>query len=142
MAIVTVSAGTTLDPARVIHEGAFIKTFKYEHNGASLSVSDLVIMGYIAQGAIVHDAWIWGSDSSGGSTFKIGVGTTDNALSTAVTMSASGVNHMIGFAPKAFSLSSDAEGKLTIQVTVTKAAGTSTVTGSINLSLLMSMPPA
>lgn len=141
MAIVTQSAATCANAPRFINRGVFGQLFRYEYNGTSLSVSDLVFMGYIPQGVTVLSAWIWGTDSSGGGTFKIGVGTTDTALSTAVTMSASGINWNIGTVPKAFSLSSDAEGNLRIPVTVTKAAGTSTVTGSINLFLLMMAPP-
>lgn len=145
MAIVTVSAATTLNPARVLSAGLWAANFKYEYNGASLSVSDLVILGYIPQGAIVVDWYAWGSEAGGGTntTFRFGVGTTDNALSAAIAISATGIVRAgTTFVPKAFSLSADAEGQLRIPVTATKAAGTSTVTGSINLTLLLQAPPA
>jgi len=55
-------------------------------------------------------------------------------------MTAGGVNRT-GFLPVIISLSADAEGNLRVPIAITKAAGTSTVTGSINLCLLMQSPP-
>lgn len=139
---------TTLSAANVekfiprsVHEGVYAQTFRYDYNGVTLSASDVVVIGYIAQGVQVLSGFAWGGDGATATTFRFGVGSTDNNLSTAVTISGGGTNPLIGFIPKQFSLSSDAEGNLKLQVIATKAAGTSTITGSINLTLLLMNNP-
>jgi hypothetical protein len=139
---------TTLSAANVerfvprsVHEGVFSQTFRFDYNGTSVSASDVVVIGYINQGVQVLSGYAWGAGSSGGDTWKFGVGATDNNLSTAVTLSGGGSNPLIGFIPKSFSLSSDAEGNLKLQVIATKVAGTTTVTGSLNLTLIMQNLP-
>lgn len=121
-------------------QGVYSQTFRYDYNGVSLSVSDVVVIGYIGQGVQVLNGWAWGGGSSGGDTFRFGVGGTDNNLSTAIAVGANMVA-LAGFAPKQFSLSNDAEGNLKLQVIATKATGTSTITGSINLLLLLQNNP-
>ena len=110
---------------RFLHEGVFQQTFHYDYNGVSLSISDVVVIGYIQQGVQVLSGYAWGGGSSAGDTFRFGVGSTDNNLSTAIAVGATTVA-LAGFVPKAFSLSADAEGNLRIPIIATKATGTST----------------
>lgn len=139
MTIATQSA-VSMPPVRQTHEGTYAVTFRHVLNGSSLSVSDLVVMGYIAPNVKIVDAFIWGQVGDGAPTFRVGTIATDNAIMTATTMTAGGVNRT-GFIPVIISLSADAEGNLRVPIAITKAAGTSTVTGSINLCLLMQSPP-
>jgi hypothetical protein len=143
MAATTFSAtNVERSPVRQLSEGLFAQTFRYDYNGTStISASDVIVLGYINQGVRVVDGYAWGGDGATGTTFKFGIGATDNNLSTAVTLSA-GINRFIGFAPASFSLSADAEGNLKLQIIATKAAGTSTVSGSVNLTLIMMSLPA
>jgi hypothetical protein len=128
---------------RFVHEGVYSMLFHYDYNGVSLSVSDIVVLGYIPQGAVVLDAYAWGSEAGGGTstTFKWGILGADTKFGTAAAINATGITRLTGFLPTACSLSADAEGNLRIPIIVTKAAGTSTVTGSINLVLLLQAPP-
>jgi len=141
MAATTVSAANVerMTP-RFLHEGVFAQTFHYDYNGVSLSISDVVVIGYIQQGVQVLSGFAQGGGSSGGDTFRFGVGAVDNNLSTAIAVGATPVA-LAGFTPKSFSLSADAEGNLRIPIIATKATGTSTVTGSINLTLQMMALP-
>jgi hypothetical protein len=140
-------AGITISAAnvdkfvpRVLHEGVFSQTFRIDYNGVSISISDVVVIGYIAQGVQVLSGFAWGGGSSAGDTFKFGVGAVDNNLSTAIAVGATTVP-LAGFVPKSFSLSSDAEGNLKLQVIATKVTGTMTATGSLNLTLMMQALP-
>lgn len=139
----TLTAGTYATPVtRQVHEGVYAQYLKYEANGTSMSAGDIILMGYIPQGSTVLDVIIWGSWSSGASTIKVGSQTSISALGTTTTITAAGVNHMVGFVPRRFSLSSDAEGNLRVPIAAKIVAGTSTVTGSLNILLIMSESPA
>ncbi len=140
MAVTLSAASVEKFVPRVLHEGVFSQTFRFDYNGTSVSISDVIVIGYIAQGVQVISGFAWGGGSSAGDTFKFGVGGTDNNLSTAIAVGATTVP-LAGFVPKSFSLSADAEGNLKLQVIATKATGTSTVTGSLNLTLMMQALP-
>lgn len=144
MAATTVTSATTfLSPARQLHAGVWAQKFNYKYNGVTLSASDVIFLGYIPQGAIVLDGQAWGGDGATGTTFKFGVQGSEAAFAGTTTISVSGVARFgVSSVPKAFSLSSDAQGNLQIVVTATKVAGTSTITGCVNLTLLLYMPPA
>lgn len=140
-------AGVTLSAAnverfvpRVVHEGIFSQTFRIDYNGMSISVSDIVVIGYLQPGVQVLSGFAWGGGSSAGDTFKFGVAGSDTALSTAIAVGATTVA-LAGFVPRTFSLSADAEGNLRIPVWATKSTGTMTATGSLNLTLYMMAPP-
>lgn len=136
----TLTAGTfqTSPVTPNIHAGSYPAYYKYEANGTSMSAGDIVLLGYIPQGTTVIDAYIWGSWSSGAATIKLGSQASISALGTTTTISAAGVNRMVGFVPRRFSLSADAEGNLRVPIAAKIVAGTSTVTGSLNLMLILS----
>lgn len=139
----TLTAASYATPTtRSIHARNFSQYLKYELNGTNLAANDIVLMGYIPQGTTVIDAIVWGSWSSGAATIKVGSQTSISALGTTTTITAAGVNRLVGFVPRRFSLSSDAEGQLRIPIAVKVAGGTTTNTGSLNLLLVLSNSPA
>jgi hypothetical protein len=69
------------------------------------------------------------------------VGAVDTALLATPAALAATPTQLTAFTPKAFSLSNDAEGNLRLPVTATKAAGSLTWSGSINLTLTMQALP-
>jgi len=141
MATATITAGT-LTQARLCHDGLFAQTFHYQYNGVSLSVSNMVILGWVQPGVTVIDAVLWGTDGNAGtSTFKIGTIAADTAIASATTIAAA-VTRPTTFVPVVLTISADAEGTLRVPITMTKSVGTSTVTGSINLMLILQAPPA
>ena len=137
MAEVTLSAGTCAASSRQVHAGVYASYFKYELNGATLSNSNLICMGYIPQGVTVLDGWIWGSTANLG-TYKVGTYASISALSTTISMTAGGVTRFTGFVPRQFSVSADAEGNLArIAVVVKTVAISATITGSLNMCLIL-----
>jgi hypothetical protein len=135
MAGSTVTAGSIINTPRSNHEGNYAIHFKYECNGTTISASDIMMMGYIPSNVTVLDGYIWGSIASLG-TFKVGTSASISALSTTISMTAGGVTHFAGV-PRQFSLSADAEGNLSkIGIFVKCVAGTTTVTGSLNMVLI------
>jgi hypothetical protein len=135
MAGATVTAGTIINTPRSVHEGNFSIYMKYECNGTTISASDNIVMGYIPSNVTVLDGYIWGSIASAG-TFKVGTSASISALSTTISMTAGGVTRFLGI-PRQFSLSADAEGNLSkIGIMVKCVAGTTTVTGSLNMILI------
>lgn len=137
----TLTASTVNASPRAVHAGAYPVLLRFDYNGRSVSASDVILLGYLPINTLVTSVQAWGGDGATGTTFKFGITGTDTYFSTAVTLSAAGLNTGIGFVPKSPSLSADAEGYLRVQVTATKAAGTSTVTGSINLLLMCTQLP-
>lgn len=137
MANITLSAGTCAKTAREVHEGNYAAYFKYELNGVTLSASHVIVMGYIPQGVTVLDGWIWGLTSNL-ATHKVGTMASASALSGAISNSAAGITRFAGFVPRQFSISADAEGNLAkIPVVVKMLACSATITGSINLCLIL-----
>ena len=136
MAGITLSAGTSLKTPRQIHEGNFSIQLKYELNGATLSASDMIVMGYIPQGVTVIDGYIWGTTADL-ATYKVGTFASISALSTTISMTAGGITRFSGFVPRAFSVSADAEGNLSkIAIVVKTVACTATITGALNMILI------
>lgn len=143
MAATTVTSASTFLQTRQLHAGTWAQKFTYKYNGITLSASDVIFLGQIPQGAIVLDGWAWGGDGGSATTFKFGYQGSEAAFAATTTISTSGVVRLgVSSIPKALSLSSDAQGQLQIIITATKVAGTSTITGCVNLTLLMYMPPA
>mgnify|MGYP000393742891 CR=1 FL=1 len=122
--------------SRQVHAGVYASYFKYELNGATLSNSNLICMGYIPQGVTVLDGWIWGTTANLG-TYKVGTFASISALSTTISMTAGGVTRFTGFVPRQFSLSADAEGNLKIPIVVKTVAISATITGSLNMYLIL-----
>ena len=138
MADVTLSAGTCAKNSREVHAGVYSAYFKYELQGVTLSASNVVVMGYIPQGVTVLDGWIWGLTSNL-ATQKVGTIASISALSGAISCSAAGVTRFAGFVPRQFSISADAEGNLArIPIAVKMVACSATITGSLNLVLILS----
>ena len=136
MAGITLSAGTSLKTPRQVHTGNFSIQLKYELNGATLSASDMIVMGYIPQGVTVIDGYIWGTTGDL-ATYKVGTFASISALSTTISMTAGGITRFSGFTPRAFSVSADAEGNLSkIAIVVKTVACTATITGSLNMILI------
>ena len=137
MADVTLSAATCAKEPRQVHEGNYTAYFKYELNGVTLSASHVIVMGYIPQGVTVLDGWIWGLTSNL-ATHKVGTVASASALSGAISNSAAGITRFAGFIPRQFSLSADAEGNISkIPICVKMLACSATITGSINLCLVL-----
>ena len=136
MAGITLSAGTSLKTPRQVHAGNFSIQLKYELNGATLSASDMIVMGYIPQGVTVIDGYIWGTTADL-ATYKVGTFASISALSTTISMTAGGITRFSGFTPRQFSVSADAEGNLSkIAIVVKTVACTATITGSLNMILI------
>lgn len=121
-----------------VHAGSYPVYFRFQADGTSVSAGDAIKLGWIPQGVTVIDAFVWGAFSSVGTTVKLGSAASVSALGTTTTISAAGMNRMVGFVPRQFSLSADAEGNLRVPIQAKIAAGTSTVTGSINVLLILS----
>lgn len=138
----TLTAGTYASPnVREVETGNFSVYFKYELNGVSLSVGDTLLMGYIPQNVTVIDGFVWGAWSSGAGTFDLGSQASISALQSAITCTAGGVNRGTTIIPRRFSLSADAEGNLRVPIAIKIIAGTSTVTGSLNVMLICTRSP-
>jgi len=136
MADVTLSAGTCANMPRQVHEGNYTAYFKYELNGLTLSASHIIVMGYIPPGVTVLDGFIWGLTANL-ATHKVGTMLSISALSTTISNTAGGVTRFLGV-PRQFSLSADAEGNISkIPICVKMVACTATVTGSLNLCLIL-----
>lgn len=123
-----------------IHAGNFSAHFKYQANGTSVSAGDTIKLGYIPQGVTVIDAYVWGAFGAA-PTVKLGSAASISAIGTTTTISAAGMNRMVGFVPRRFSISADAEGVLRVPIQATVVAGTSTVTGSLNVLLILTNSP-
>lgn len=119
------------------------QTFNFSYAGRSASVSDVIYIGRLANGVKVLDAWVTGKPGSdGSSTWKLGTPASDVLFGPAFSISTSIVKQLsvaTSF-PKQISLSADAEGLLYQPVIVTKSTGTSTVTGSIQVTFLLQLP--
>ena len=136
MAGATLTASTAVEPARTNAVGNFSQYYHFKLNGSTLTANDMILMGYIPQNVTVLDGYIWGTVASTLSTLRLGTSASTTAISTAITLTSAGVTRISG-PPRRFSLSADAEGNLRIPIFATITAGTSTITGSINLVLIM-----
>ena len=122
------------------------QTFAFSYGGRSASVSDVIYIGRIALGARIVGGYVKGKPGSDAAcTWKVGIGPVGNAAANdvyfgpALSISTSICTRLeaaTGF-PKVPSISADQEGLLYIPVIVTKSTGTSTATGSIQLTLLI-----
>lgn len=139
MAATTLTASTAVDPPRTVHEGNFSQYYHFKLNGNTITANDMVLLGYIPQNVTVLDGMVWGT-ISGTTAFRLGTSASTTAISTALSITAGGVNRISG-PPRRFSLSADAEGNLKIPIFATFTAGTSTITGSLNLVLIMAADP-
>ena len=135
MAASTLTASTAVDQARTVATGNFSQYFHFKLNGNTLTANDMILLGYIPQNVTVLDGMVWGT-ISGTTAFRLGTSASTTAISTALSITAGGVNRISG-PPRRFSLSADAEGNLRIPIFATITAGTVTVTGSLNLVLIM-----
>jgi len=131
---------------RETHEGVYAVTWNFDYNGRSASVSDVIYLGRIpaAAGGVGGVSIIGGfvnglGGTDGASTIKFGFPGADNYISAAVAWSLSNVV-LPGLYPKTPSVSADS---LTpyLNVIATKVTGTSTVTGSFQLTLLLQKNP-
>jgi hypothetical protein len=136
MAGITLSAGTAVNAPRQNHAGNYTVYFKYELNGKTLSASDLICMGYIPANTTIIDGWIWGVTGTL-ATYKVGTAASISALSTTISMTGGGITRFSGFVPRQFSLSADAEGNLKVGIWVKTVACTATITGSLNMCLIL-----
>ena len=137
----TLTAGSYSAPrTNSVHSGNFSQHLKFEANGTSVSAGDTILLGYIPQGTTVLEALVWGAFGAA-PTIKLGSQASISALGTTTTISGGGINRM-AFAPRRFSLSGDAEGNLRIPIAAKVVAGTSTVTGSLNVLLICTNSPA
>lgn len=143
MAATFTATGYNATP-RVLPSGISAQTFNFSYAGRSASVSDVIYIGRLPNGVKVLDGWVSGKPGAdGASTWKLGIPSNDVFFGPAFSITTSGNTSLRGLAtayPKQISLSADAEGLLYQPVIVTKSTGTSTVTGSVQVTLLVQAP--
>ena len=125
-------------PVRKLETGLFAHYFHWESNGTSMSAGDVFLMGYIPANTTVIDAYMYGGGCEL-ETYRVGNQASTTAIAGTTTLAATLVR--LPVTPRTFSLSADAEGLHRIPITMTKVAGTSTATGSLNLILILSADP-
>jgi len=142
MAATFTATGYNVTP-RLLHAGVTAQSFNFSYAGRSASISDVIYIGRLQHGCRVIGGWVKGKPGcDGNSTWKVGIPGNDVFFGPALSISTSICTRLeaISGYPKSVSLSSDAEGLLYVPVIVTKTTGTSTVTGSIQVTLLVQAP--
>lgn len=142
MAATFTATGYNVTP-RLLHAGVVAQTFNFSYAGRSASVSDVIYIGRVQHGARCVGGWVKGKPGvDGNSTWKVGILGNDVFFGPALSISTSICTRLeaISGYPKSISLSADHEGLPYVPVIVTKTTGTSTVTGSIQVTLLLQAP--
>lgn len=146
MAVFTVTASDSLAFVRQTETGeSVVRT----HLGgsqlpASFSASDIVLIAKIPNQATITDFWLAGIVPSDATVFKVGTSADDDAISAALTLSATAaVKRFDAGATMPFkvSLSDDANPQWTY-LFATRVSGTSTNTCSIQFVVKYAMPGA
>lgn len=136
--------------------GVSLKTFSFSYKGRTADTGDVVLLGRLAARAIVLDVMVRGkpgTDNSPVSSTASGlsadvfwaVGTPDDSTffcgdATSVTASvARSMQATTGF-PKTLSVSGDLEGPQYVTLRAIRTDGSTTVTGSIQVSILVQSP--
>ena len=143
MAATFTASGYTASPRSQPSGALTTQTFNFTYGGRSASVSDVIYIGRLANGVKVLDVMVSGKPGSDAAcTWKLGTPANDVLFGPAFSISTSIVKYLSvasGF-PKTISLSADAEGLLYQPVILTKSTGTSTATGSIQVTFLLQLP--
>ncbi len=144
----TFTASTYTMTPRETHEGVYAVTSNFGYNGANASISDVILCFKIPAavggvgGVTVVDGFINGlAGADASSTWKVGLQGADTYFTqAAVSITTASNTRFTGLFPKVPSVSADS---LTPYVTVivTRTTGTSTATGSFQLTLLMQKNP-
>jgi hypothetical protein len=145
MAVATLTASSQTATPRAVHVGANYATGTYTLNAAgSTTVSDVLLMVKVPDQATIVDGYAVGTNGSAGTSFKIGTTADDDALH--VTASFSATSQLTRFSaatlPFKVSLSDDAEPKWTWVKMERSANASGTLTESIRLVVVYTMPGA
>lgn len=131
---------------RETHEGVYAVTFGFDYSGRSASVSDVIYLGRLpaAAGGVGGVSILGGffnglGGTDGASTIKFGIPGADTYITSAIGWSLSNTP-LPGVYPKTPSVSADSLVQY-VDVIATKVTGTSTVTGSFQLTLLLQKNP-
>jgi hypothetical protein len=131
---------------RETHEGVYAVTFGFDYSGRSASVSDVIFIGRLpaAVGGVGGVSILGGfsnglAGTDGASTIKYGIPGADTYIGAAMVWSLSNTP-LVGVFPKTPSVSADSLTPF-VNIIATKVTGTSTVTGSFQLTLYLQKNP-